>query len=147
MKRLLLFAFLVSICLNSKAQSWQDTARMIDHFFDRYKPNNPGCQLSISRNGKLIYSRAWGLADLERHVPYTTETITEAGSITKQFTAAAILQLKERGELQLDDRLSRFVPTFPHAREITIRQLLNQTSGLPDYTQSAGFIKQAAMDK
>src|ERR1700761_767636 len=135
MKRLLLFAFLVSICLNSKAQSWQDTARMIDHFFDRYKPNNPGCQLSISRNGKLIYSRAWGLADLERHVPYTTETITEDGSITKQFTAAAVLLLEQQGKLSLNDDVRKYVPELPnYGTVIRLRHLLHHTSGIREWS-------------
>jgi len=135
MKRLLIIALLIFIFLNSKAQGWQDTTRMIDHFFDRYQPNNPGCQLSISRNGKLVYSRAWGLADLERHAPYTAETITEAGSITKQFTAAAVLLLEQQGKLSLNDDVRKYVPELPnYGTVIRLRHLLHHTSGIREWS-------------
>src|SRR5476651_1346266 len=110
MKRLLLLILFFSISTVTIAQSWQDTINIINHFFDRYQPNNPGCQLSVSRNGKIVYSMARGLADVERHVPYTTQTITEAGSITKQITAAAVLLLEQQGKLSLNDDVHKYIP-------------------------------------
>ncbi|MEI9912812.1 MAG: serine hydrolase domain-containing protein [Bacteroidota bacterium] len=68
---------------------------------DRYKPENPGAQLAISRNGQTIFSRAWGMADLEHNVPLTNESVIEAGSVSKQFTAAAILLLEQQGNYPL----------------------------------------------
>ena len=62
------------------AQSWQDTLLQIEKIFAKYKPTNPGAQLAISRHGTIIFSKAWGMADLEHNVPLTTESITEAGS-------------------------------------------------------------------
>src|ERR1043165_2819065 len=88
------------ICI---AQSWADTLSLIDKTFSQYKPENPGCQVSVSRNGQIIFSKAWGLADLERGVPLTTHSILEGGSVSKQFTAAAILLLEQQGKLSLDD--------------------------------------------
>ena len=93
----------------------------------------PGAQVGIVRNGKLIYNRAYGLAEVAAKRPVTLQTRFEIGSITKQITAAAILQLSEQGKLHLHDPLSRYVPQYPAAKEITIEQLLWQVSGLPDY--------------
>ena len=117
------------------AQSWQDTVNTITKLFDRYKPDNPGCQLSISRNGKIIFSKAWGLADIEHHVPYTTETITEAGSISKQFTAAAILILEQQGKLSLEDDVHKFIPELPnYGVVIRLKNLLHHTSGIREWS-------------
>ncbi len=136
MKRLLLFLLLIAICRSASAQTWQDTVNIITHLFDRYKPNNPGCQLAISRNGKIVFSKAWGLADLERNVPYTTETVTEAGSITKQFTAAAILLLQQQGKLSLNDDVRKYIPELPnYGTVIRLKHLLHHTSGLREWSE------------
>ena len=82
MKRLLLFVLFLPLFNPVKAQSWQDTVSIINKLFDRYLPDHPGCQLAISRDVQIIYSKAWGgVADIEHNVPYTTETVIEAGSI------------------------------------------------------------------
>ncbi|MDQ6930151.1 MAG: beta-lactamase family protein [Candidatus Eremiobacteraeota bacterium] len=99
--------------------------------------------VAIVRNGSIIYQRAFGVKDRERKLPAGIHTRFEIGSITKQFTAAAILQLKEQGRLSLDDRLVKYVPEFPHADELTLRQLLNQTSGLFEFMQTNHFIAMA----
>ena len=88
MKRIYLIILLLSVCRFGKAQSWQDTVLRIEKVFARYKPANPGAQLAISRNGKIIFSKAWGMADLEHNAPLTTGSVSEAGSVSKQFTAA-----------------------------------------------------------
>ncbi|MDR3696679.1 serine hydrolase domain-containing protein [Mucilaginibacter sp.] len=135
MKRLLLIFLFILLFQAGKAQSWKDTATIITHLFDRYKPDNPGCQLSISRNGKIVFSKAWGLADLENHVPYTTETLTEAGSITKQFTAAAILLLEQQGKLSLNDDVRKYIPELPtYGHVIRLRNLLHHTSGIREWS-------------
>jgi len=90
--------------------------------------------LSISRNGQLIYSKAWGLADLERNVPLTTSSITEAGSVSKQFTAAAILLLEQQGKLSINDDVRKFIPELPdYGSPILIRYLLHHASGIRDW--------------
>ena len=135
MKRLFLLILFISLSMAGKAQSWQDTVNIITHLFDRYKPDNPGCQLSVSRNGKIIFSKAWGLEDIERHVPYTTETVTEAGSITKQFTAAALLLLEQQGKLSLNDDVRKYLPELPnYGPVIRLRNLLHHTSGVREWS-------------
>src|SRR5439155_14965447 len=86
----------------------------------------PAVSIGVSRGGRTIYAKGFGWADLENQVQATAETVYQIGSITKQFTAAAILQLVEQGKLSLDDRLTRFFPDWPApGNQVTIRQLLN----------------------
>ena len=134
MKKLLLLITLSTICFLSKAQTWQDTVLQIEKIFARYKPGNPGAQLAISRNGTVIFSKAWGMADMEHNVPLTTASITEAGSVSKQFTAAAILLLEQQGKLSLDDDVRKYVPEVPdYGHTITLRQMMQHKSGLKDW--------------
>jgi len=97
-----------------------------------------GAAVGVIRNGKLVYVKAFGMRDIAGHKLVDADTRFEIGSVTKQFTAAAILQLKERRMLALDDSLAKYLPSFPHARDVTLRQLLNQVSGLPDYFDVKG---------
>lgn len=93
----------------------------------------PGAVLGIVEDGQMVYRKAYGLRDLEGRIAATIDTHYEIGSITKQFTAAAILQLQEAGKLNIDDKLAKYLPDAPHASEVTLRQLLSHTSGLPEY--------------
>jgi len=134
MKCLLILIFFVLFYLPGKAQSWQDTVLRIDKIFSRYKSDKPGAELAISRNGKIIFSRAWGMADMEHNVPLTTESITEAGSVSKQFTAAAILLLEQQGKLSLDDDIHKYVHEIPdYGYKITLRQMMQHKSGIKDW--------------
>lgn len=132
-KPTLLIAF-SAIYLFTTAQSWQDTITRIEKIFERYKANKPGAQLAISRNGNIIFSKAWGMADLEHNVALTTESVTEAGSVSKQFTSAAILLLEQQGKLSLDDDVKKYVPELPdYGYTITLRQMMQHKSGLKDW--------------
>ena len=93
----------------------------------------PGVTILVAEHGQVVYRHAYGLRDRERRQPAAVGSRYEIGSITKQFTAAAILQLQEAGKLHLDDTLASYLPKVPHAGEVTLRQLLSHTSGLPDY--------------
>ena len=93
----------------------------------------PGATIAIVEDGAVVYARGFGDRDVTGSLPADVATHYEIGSITKQFTAAAILQLKEAGKIDLDAPLARYLPNAPHARSITIRELLTHTSGLPDY--------------
>ena len=138
-KPAILLAF-VSTCLFVNGQSWEDTVARIEKIFARYKPGGPGTQLAISRNGQLIFSKAWGMADLEHNTPLTTQSITEAGSVSKQFTAAAILLLEQQGKLSLDDDVRKYVPELPdYGHKITLRQMMQHKSGLKDWGAIAGI--------
>ena len=90
----------------------------------------PGLQLSVMEHGALIHSRAFGAANLETGSPLTPASAMRIGSLTKQFTAAALLLLQEDGRLSVDDRLSRFVPEVEPGGQISLRQMLTHVSGL-----------------
>lgn len=136
--RLFILAFLFSgtaIC-----QTWQDTLQLIDKTFAQYLPNIPGVQLSISRNNQLIFSKAWGMADLERNIPLSTSSILEAGSVSKQFTAAAILLLDQQHKLSIEDDIRKYIPELPnYGNPIKISYLLHHTSGIRDWGAVAGL--------
>lgn len=120
--------------LPSFGQSLADTLRRIDRFFSETGDSTAGAALLISRNGEVLYNKAFGMADLEHHIPNTPETIFEAGSVSKQFTSTAILLLAIEGKLSLDDPVAVYVPELSHYGEgLTIRTLINHTSGLKDW--------------
>jgi D-alanyl-D-alanine carboxypeptidase len=100
----------------------------------------PAVQIAVSHRGVVIYAEAFGMSVRENATAATSRTVMQIGSITKQFTAAAILRLAERGALSLDDPIEKFVPEFdPRGRTITVRRLLNHTSGVPrDWYKPAG---------
>jgi D-alanyl-D-alanine carboxypeptidase len=103
-----------------------------------------GATIAIVQGGVIVYTRGYGLRDVAKSLPADAHTRYEIGSITKQFTAAAILQLKEAGKVDLDATVAAYLPSIEHAREITIRQLLTHTSGLDDYVGIPNFETLAA---
>ncbi len=140
MKKIFILILVIPFQFTGNAQSWQDTISLIEKAFDRYKPTTPGAQLAISRNGQVIFSRAWGIADMEHNVPLTTESIIEAGSVSKQFTAASILLLEQQGKLSLSDDVRKYVPEISqYGNTITLRHLMQHTSGIKDWGSVAGI--------
>lgn len=116
----------------------------VDQVFAKWNDSTPGCAAGVAVNGQPVTLAAYGMADLERDVRNTTETIFEAGSVSKQFTAAAVLLLVQDGKLSLDDSVRKYVPEVPAAYgdTITIRHMLTHTSGLRDWgavTDVAGW--------
>lgn len=103
-------------------QDWKDTT-------------GPGGAFLIAHRGKVIFKKAYGKANLELNVDLTTENVFQLGSLTKQFTAIAILMLEENGQLKLNDPLSKYLPQFPNGEAITLHHLLTHTSGIKDYTK------------
>lgn len=102
---------------------------------ERFKPGEPGCAALVAKNGQIIYKKAFGLADLELNVAMQPDMVFRIGSITKQFTAVAILQLMEQGKLSLQDDITKFIPDYPtQAYTITIEHLLTHTSGIKSFT-------------
>jgi D-alanyl-D-alanine carboxypeptidase len=92
----------------------------------------PAVLIAVSERGRIIYSEAFGVTDKQSATAATPRSVMQIGSVTKQFTATAILRLAERGALTLDDRIEKFVPDFkPRGATITLRRLLSHTSGLP----------------
>ena len=95
----------------------------------------PGISIAIVRGRDTLVFGGWGKADLENDVPATARTVYRIGSITKQFTSSAVMQLVERGAVKLDEPIGTYLGTLPAAwRGVTVRQLLNHTSGIPSYT-------------
>lgn len=134
MKNKLLLCILLIISVNCLSQTLQDTLALIDRAMSIYLPQNPGCQLSIKRNGEIIFSKAYGMADLEHNVPLTLTSKIEAGSVSKQFTAAAVLLLQQQGKLSLEDDVRKYIPELPHyGHAIKLEQLIHHTSGLRDW--------------
>jgi CubicO group peptidase (beta-lactamase class C family) len=118
------------------------TARAdVDAIFAAYAKNDaPGCAVGVAQGGKIVLERAYGMANLEYDVPLTPQTIFEAGSVSKQFTAAAVMALASDGKLSLDDRARKYIPELPEAAaDVTIRQMLSHTSGLRDWGTVVGL--------
>jgi CubicO group peptidase (beta-lactamase class C family) len=113
-----------------------------------YPADGPGAAVIVTEGGRTIYSAGRGLADVQGKKPITPATVFRLGSITKQFTAAAILRLAEQAKLSLDDPLSKFVPAYPApGASATVRQLLNHTSGVMPYTAIPGWMVEANTGK
>ncbi|MBK1441168.1 beta-lactamase family protein [Parapedobacter sp. ISTM3] len=137
---LALFFISLALPVISHAQPATDFALRIDSLLSSYQAADPGLSLTISQGGQTIYHKHIGMANLEYGVPVTDSTIFEAGSVSKQFTATAILLLAQDGQLTLDDPARKYVPELPeYAHTITIRHLLNHTSGLKDWGALAGL--------
>lgn len=120
------------------AQS-SDVAK-VDAIFGRWNAATPGCAVAASKDGEVVVRRAYGLADLEHDVPNTPDTIFEAGSVSKQFTAAAVLLLARDGKLSLDDAVRKYVPEVPdYGAPLTIRHMLHHMSGLRDWGSVAAI--------
>jgi CubicO group peptidase (beta-lactamase class C family) len=112
-----------------------------------YPADGPGASVVISEHGKIVYQGVRGLADVAAKRPITPATVFRIGSITKQFSSAVVLQLAAEGKLKLDDPLSKYLPTYPHGEAITVRQLLNHTSGIQSYTGMPGWMVEANTNK
>src|ERR1041385_2028987 len=93
----------------------------------------PSASIAVVKDGKIVYLHAYGSARLEPKTPATSEMRYSIGSISKQFTAVAMLLLQEQGKLSLDDKVAKFIPDLTRPNEVTIRQLLSHTSGYQDY--------------
>ena len=121
-----------------RAQNEPETK--VDAVFTRWTATTPGCSVGVSTNGKPVLAKAYGMADLERNVRNAPETIFEAGSVSKQFTAAAVLLLVRDGKLSLDDPVRKHIPELPDYKvPLTIRHMLNHTSGLRDWGNVAAI--------
>jgi CubicO group peptidase (beta-lactamase class C family) len=119
-----------------------EVVRRVNTLVERLKlrPEFVGLSIAVARGDHVILDHGYGMADLEWKQPATAATPFRIGSLTKQFTAAAIMKLVEQGKLGLDDPLSKYVPEFETGgRTVTIRQLLNHTSGIPNYTAQPGY--------
>jgi CubicO group peptidase (beta-lactamase class C family) len=134
----LIVVIIILLSLGSPTKIYAQTLESsIDSLLNaKYTEDAPGASFLISRNGNIIYKKAFGLANLELNVPMKTDNAFKIGSLTKQFTAISILMLMEQGKLNLDDEITKFIPDYPtNGNKITIHHLLTHTSGIKDYTR------------
>jgi CubicO group peptidase (beta-lactamase class C family) len=113
----------------------QDQPVHIDELFRQWvKPGAPGASVAVIQDGKIVFAKGYGLANLEYDLPITPDTVFEAASISKQFTAMAIVLLEQDGKLSLEDDIHKYLPELPdYGSPITIHQLLQHTSGIRDW--------------
>lgn len=114
---------------------------------ETYPADQPGATALIVRNGETVLRKGYGLANLELGVPMQPDMVLELGSVTKQFTSAAILMLQERGQLSVTDEITKYLPDFPtHGQKITLDHLLTHVSGIPSYTGLPEWSSQLRQD-
>ncbi|HYO75165.1 MAG TPA: serine hydrolase domain-containing protein [Thermoanaerobaculia bacterium] len=142
--RTLLFLLLAAISL--QAQPERDArdverAEKVDALFAAWnRTDAPGYSVAVIRDGKTVFAKGYGMADLERDVRITPRTVFDIGSTSKQFTAAAVLLLEQEGKLSLDDDIRKYLPELrAYERPVTIRHLIHHTSGMRDYLALMGF--------
>ncbi len=152
-KKHLFFCFLLLSFLTSIASAQVPTDAQLGAEVDKllaaqYPASGTGASALVARNGQVIYKKAFGMANLELNVPMQLDNVFRIGSITKQFTAVAILQLMEQGKLSLQDDITKFIPDYPtHGYKITIEHLLTHTSGIKSYTNMESFGSIMRLDK
>ena len=133
MKNLLAVLAVLSPSLAGAATSSETKA--VDALFSQFGNTTPGCAVAVEQGGKRVLTKAYGMADLELGVPITPDTVFEAGSVSKQFTAASIAILASRGSLSLDDEVHEYLPELPDfGAWLTVKHLLNHTSGLREWS-------------
>jgi len=139
--RLIRYSLYIAIVLTLAAQLFAQAQLPVDlrEMIDKAaadalaKSGVPSASVAVVKDGQIVYLKAYGDAKLEPKTPAASAMRYSIGSISKQFTAASILLLQERGKLSLDDKVSKFIPDLTRADEVTIRQLLSHTSGYQDY--------------
>ncbi len=133
---LLVIAFLASTSASAQQILGMRDARAIaaDSVFERFdRTDSPGCALGVYQDGRIQYARGYGMASLEHGVALSPRSVLDVGSISKQFTAMAMLMLQKDGKLSIDDPIRKYIPEMPaYADRITLRRALSQTSGLRD---------------
>lgn len=124
-----------------EARTIYSRAHDIDEMLSNYfKPNEPGATVIVSQRGTIVFRKAYGLANTEENVPLRPEFSLRAGSVTKQFTGAAIMLLADQGKLSLAEDIGRYLPDYPeNGRHVTIENLLTHTSGIRNYTELPQF--------
>ncbi len=122
-----------------------DAKTFAKEYFNRgVDADSAGLSYLVVQNGEVLVKGGIGLADIEKQRPITTTTAFRIGSVTKQFAMVSIMQLQEQGKLSIEDPLAKYLPGFPRGDEVTLRQMLNHTSGIRTYTIGDEFWSQVA---
>jgi CubicO group peptidase (beta-lactamase class C family) len=112
------------------AQTTNLAAAVDKIYASKYPADGPGCAVLIARTGEIVYRKAFGMSNLELNVTMVPENVFRIASLTKQFTAVAVLQLHEKGLLNIEDDIKKYIPDFPSSEKITIANLASHTSGI-----------------
>jgi CubicO group peptidase (beta-lactamase class C family) len=143
----LALSFQFHVAFTQQKDNKQLTADLDKMLSEQFKTNETGATALVSRNGQIIYKKAFGMANLELNVPMQADNVFRIGSMTKQFTAVAILQLMEQGKLNLQDEITKFIPDYPmNGHKITIEHLLTHTSGIQSYTGMKDYFEKITLD-
>ena len=136
MQRLLISLAFMCFCLQSLAQ----LEKIVDEQYGEFS-ESPGAVIAVYKEGKISFSKSYGLANLNFGIPITTKTVFDIGSISKQFTASCIFLLEQKGKLSIDDPIQKFLPEMPvyDKDTVRIRHLINHNSGLRDYAEIMGY--------
>ena len=142
---------LLAMGLHTPRTSAQSTGslqqRMDALMSEEFPSDGPGATVLVAHKNEIIYRKAYGLANVELQTPMQPEHVFRLGSITKQFTAVAILMLEAEGKLSVADDLTKYLPDYPTQGEsITIEHLLTHTSGIHNHTDDADFLDLARTD-
>lgn len=132
-----LLAGVLATSTSASAQDPREVLRYVDSVATAAVADHKiaGVSVAVVKKGQPIVMKGYGFADIENDIPASAETVYRIGSLTKQFTSAAIMRLIEQGKVSLDDTLQKFLPDFPtQGNRVTVRQLLNHTSGIRSYT-------------
>jgi CubicO group peptidase (beta-lactamase class C family) len=131
------FVLAVSLLLTPFIQASAATVKDYDAVLEKYiEQSGPGVAVIVTKNGETLYKKARGLANIELQVALKTDSVFRLGSITKQFTAAAIMMLVEEKKLALTDNIHQYIPDFPtEGNKVQIKHLLSHTSGIANYTE------------
>ena len=114
----------------------------IDNYFNGLSPNEKfSGSILVSINGEKVVSKGYGMANYEFEIPNISKTKFRIGSVTKQFTSVAILQLCEKGLINLNNTLDTFIPDYPKGNKVTIHHLLSHTSGITNYTNAKDILQ------
>lgn len=125
----------------AKDQSVPSSEKLVDNYYSSLNGKEAsGIAVLVAGEGKVLYRKGFGYADIKNKILVTPDTKFRIGSVTKQFTAAAIMKLQENGLISVNDKLSKFIPDFPRGDEVTIHQLLTHISGIHSYTNRDDFL-------
>jgi len=136
---ILIILFLSAHVSSQNNTSLNNESRVDSIFMDYTKGNSPGAAVIVAKDGKILYQKCFGYANIQHRVPVKPETKFRIGSMGKQFTASAILKLQEQGLLSISDPLIKYISDYPRGDEISLYHLLTHTSGIQNYTQKDGF--------
>ncbi len=131
--KLLFFALFLFLSNYVLSQPNEEAARKIDSLFASYNSQTPGAAIAVVKDGKIVFKKGYGMADLDHDIPIMPQTVFNIASVSKQFTAFAIYLLENEGKISFEDDIKKYIPELPDYRSIIkIRHLLAHTSGLRD---------------